>query len=586
MGDKKKLISILNRIDGRGYKAYLDLKGSYDFGFFSLFIDHVQRDPFASPSLLRVEVPEVSFPSNLYESSVRTIALEDYIARAFRNGIKKFAGERKGSGKSGILGVDSGGQEILQRSCVNINSQSLEIRFQLGLPARGRRILGNEAQRIILKFIPKIAASSCLYENLESNEVTRHVQSFEDADNIRSQLMNHNLVAFIKDGSILPRESGISDKPLINAVPFKSPSSLKVSFETPHQGTVTGMGIPEGVSLIVGGGYHGKSTLLRALELGVYNHIPGDGREVVITREDAVKIRAEDGRSIEKVDLSSFIHHPPGIGDTSDFSTDNASGSTSQAANIIEALESDSKLLMFDEDTSATNFMIRDERMQRLVSKDKEPITPFIDRVQELYQDEGVSTILVMGGSGDYFQAANTIIMMDHYQPYDVTSEAKKIAKELPMNRMTETIEKFHYNPRFPHPKSIKPYKGKRLKLDSRGTSSMFIGSEIVDLSHVEQLVDSSQTRAISYALYLISHNRDHFPNHSENPNLTIQEVLNHLETILNQKGLDYLAPPRRSRPHNLARPRKYEIAAAINRLRTIVMETCANQKKSNDYNK
>lgn len=580
MADKEKLISILKRIDGRGYKAYLDLKGSYDFGLFSLIIDHVQRDPFASPSLLRVEVYENSFPAELYQSNVRKVALEDYISRAFRRGIRRFTDNRRGSGKSGIIHIDAGNQEILQRSSVNISPDMLEIRFQVGLPARGRRIMGFEAQKILMKILPEIISYSCFYENLASDELTSHIQSFEDAEYLRSKLKELGLVAFIADGAILPRESGVSDRPLQNAVPFKSPPSLQVAMETVQKCSVVGMGIPEGVTLIVGGGYHGKSTLLRAVELGVYNHLPGDGRELVITREDAVKIRAEDGRRVEKVDVSSFIHHPPGIGNTSRFSTENASGSTSQAANIIEALEAGSNLFLFDEDTSATNFMIRDERMQRLVSKDKEPITPFIDRVSELYSEHGVSSVLVMGGSGDYFQKADTVIMMDHYQPHNVTLEAKKVAKEMPLNRETESKGKFHYLQRYPRPESIKPYKGKKLKLDSRGVSNLIIGPETIDLSQVEQLVESSQTRAIGYALHEFHKNYMQIADvHSSKEagkkgNIKIVNVLDYLENCINREGLDFLAPPGRNRPHNLARPRRYEIAATLNRLRTLTVNS------------
>jgi len=566
MQDKEKLNSILKRIDGRGYKAYLDLKGNYDFGLFSLTIKHVQRDPFASPSLLQINVHDNSFPAELYENMTRKVALEDYISRAFRKGVFKFATSKRGSGKSGILHIDCGSQEILQRSSVNINEDTLELRFQLGLPARGRRIMGNEAQKILTQILPEIVSASCFYENLPAEEVDNHVKSFEDAEYLRSQLEVEGLVAFIADGSILPRESGVSSKPLPGAVTFKSPSSLRVSLKTIQDKVVTGMGIPEGVNLIVGGGYHGKSTLLRAVELGAYNHIPGDGRELVITRDDAVKIRAEDGRRVEKVDVKSFIHQPPGMGDTSRFSTENASGSTSQATNIIEALEAGSRLLLFDEDTSATNFMIRDERMQRLVSKDKEPITPFIDRVDELYQKQGVSTVLVMGGSGDYFQKADTVIMMDHYQPYNVTLEAQKVAREMPLKRKRESRGKFTYKERYPQPESIKPYKGKRLKLDSKGVNQLVIGPEFVDLSQVEQLVESSQTRAIAYSLYQFSKIRED----SLKMKPTVGEVLDYLENMMNQDGLDFLAPPGRLQPHNLSRPRRYEISAAMNRLRTL----------------
>jgi predicted ABC-class ATPase len=570
MEDKEKLNSILKRIDGRGYKAYLDLKGNYDFGLFSLSIIHVQRDPFASPSLLQVNVYDNSFPAELYENLPRKIALEDYISRAFLRGVFKLVTSKRGSGKSGILHIDCGNQEILQRSSVNISEDKLELRFQLGLPARGRRIMGYEAQKILIQILPKIVCASCFYENLPINDVNYHLKGFEDAEYLRSQLDEEGLVAFIADGSVLPRESGVSFKPLPGAVTFKSPGSLRVSLKTIHDEIVTGMGIPEGVSLIVGGGYHGKSTLLRAVEMGVYNHVPGDGRELVITRADAVKIRAEDGRRVEKVDVKSFIHHPPGMGDTSRFSTENASGSTSQATNIIEALEAGSRLLLFDEDTSATNFMIRDERMQRLVSKDKEPITPFIDRVDELYQEQGVSSVLVMGGSGDYFQKADTVIMMDHYQADNVTREARMVARQMPLKRERESVGEFSYRDRYPDPESIKPEKGRRLKLDSKGVSTLIIGPEFVDLSQVEQLVESSQTRAIGYALYQFSISRE--DSFKRKPNMG--EVLDYLENRINQEGLDFLAPPGRKQPHNLSRPRRYEIAAAMNRLRTFNVDS------------
>lgn len=569
MEDKEKLTSILKRIDGRGYKTYMDLKGIYDFHLYSLKIKHVQRDPFASPSLLQVNVYDNSFPAELYENRNRKIALEDYISRVFKKGIYNLITSRRGSGKSGILHIDCGNQEIIQRSSVNIREDKLELRFQLGLPARGRKIMGNEAQKILIRILPEIIFASCFYLNLPAEEVANHVQSYEDAEYLRGQLEEEGLVAFIADGSILPRQSGVSSKPLPGAITFKSPNSLRISLKTSRNEFISGMGIPEGVSLIVGGGYHGKSTLLKAVELGVYNHIPGDGRELVITREDAVKIRAEDGRRVEKVDVESFIRNPPGMGDTSKFSTDNASGSTSQAANIMEALEAGSRLLLFDEDTSASNFMIRDERMQRLVSPDKEPITPFIDRVDELYQEEGISSVLIMGGSGDYFQKADTVVMMDHYQPQNVTQEARKIAKEMPLNRRRESQGSFSFRMRYPQPDSINPLKGKRLKLDSKGVNQLLIGPEFVDLSQVEQLVESSQTRAIGYAIYQFSQNMKDFLKRKPD----MREILNNLENKMNREGLDFLAPPGRSQPHNISRPRRYEISAAMNRLQTLKVD-------------
>ena len=569
MKDKKELKKILKRIDGKGYKAYNDISGSYDFEFFTLHVDHVQRDPFAGPSLLRVVVDERSlFPLEILENHQQRVVVSDFIARAFNDSIKKHATGRSGSGKSGVIQIDSGGQEILERSCVHINPEKLELRFSIGLPARGRRVMGAEASRILLDTLPLLVEDSCFYNNLNSARLKKEVELHLDANFLRGLLKDMGLVAFVGDGSILPRESGVSDKPLKNAVPFKSPESLSVTIKTPHHGPVTGMGIPMGVTLIVGGGYHGKSTLLQALERGVYNHQYGDGRELVVTDPTAMKIRAEDGRRIERVDISSFIHNPPMEKNTAEFSTENASGSTSQAANIIEALEVGTNLMLFDEDTSATNFMIRDERMQRLVSRDKEPITPFIDRVRELYEEHNTSTVMVMGGSGDYFEVADTVVMMDNYLPKDVTHNAMQVKKEFPLNRMMEVNFKFHFKKRCPVSEGVKPFKGRKLKLDVRGRSNILIGVENIDLSQVEQLMDKSQTRAIAYAINYAATN---FMDGSR----SMEEIVRMVETEIERNGLDILAPKGRKYPNNLAKPRIFELAAALNRLRTFRTKKC-----------
>ena len=562
MKQSKELHKILQRIDGRSYNAYNDIKGIYDFEFFNLHIEHVQRDPFAGPSLLRVIVDErAQFPPEIITSKDQRIVVSDFIARVFNSSIRKHGNIRGGSGKSGVIQIDSGGQEVLERSCVNIMPGKLEIRFSIGLPARGRRIKGLEASRMLGAVIPRIVRDSCFYKNLDSEHLTEEVELYEDANFLRQKIKELRLVSFIRDGSILPRESGISEKQLKNAVQFKTPESLLVTIDTPNNGPITGMGIPMGVTLIVGGGYHGKSTLLQAVERGVYNHILGDGREWVVTDPTAVKIRAEDGRRIENVDISSFIHNPPMDKNTVEFKTENASGSTSQAANIVESLEAGTELLLFDEDTSATNFMIRDERMQRLVSKDKEPITPFIDRVQEIYSEYNTSTVIVMGGSGDYFEVADTVVMMDNYKPEDATEEAMKIKNELPINRKREVNTKFKFNERYPEAESVKPYKGRKLKLDVRGRHTILLGVESIDLLQVEQLMDKSQTRAIAYA---INHARTYMDGkHSMN------DVMGMIEQDIDRNGLDIVAPSGRRYPHNLARPRIFEFIAALNRLRT-----------------
>jgi predicted ABC-class ATPase len=322
------------------------------------------------------------------------------------------------------------------------------------------------------------------------------------------------------------------------------------------------MGIPRGVTLIVGGGYHGKSTLLAAIERGVYNHIPGDGREFVVTDAAAVKVRAEDGRRIAGVDISPFIANLPFGIDTRSFTTDNASGSTSQAANIIEALEAGARVLLVDEDTAATNFMIRDHRMQELIAKEHEPITPFIDKVRLLYQDYGVSTILVMGGSGDYFDVADTVIAMENYRPWDATERAKEIARKYAAERRPEGGERFgSITPRIPLPDSLDPSKGRReVSLKARGLKTILFGREEIDLSAVEQLVDDSQVRAIAQALYYA---REKYMDGRR----TMKEILDAVMRDIDEQGLDVLDPRRMG---DYARFRRFELAAALNRLRTL----------------
>ncbi len=564
----QRLKSILRRIDGKGYKAYKDLTGNYRFSCFELSVDHVQGDPFASPSRLsaRIALEDAGFPEEYFISKVRKFALGDFLTRRFLHLAKTTLRNTRGSGKSGLISIDCGRQEILPRNSVVVTPAFIEIRFVVGLPAAGRRILGNEALLMLCDEVPRLLRETLFYSSLDARALKKHVEVAEDQEVIRGKLRQKGLVGFVANNSMLPRASGVDPAPMRHGVvPFVSPASLQVEMETPNRGNVLGMGIPEGITLIVGGGYHGKSTLLKCLEHGIYNHIPGDGREYVVTVPNAVKIRAEDGRSIVGVDISPFINNLPGNRATDFFSTTNASGSTSQAANIIEALEAGCELLLVDEDTSATNFMIRDQRMQYLVSKDKEPITPFIDKVRQLYTDYGVSTVLVMGGSGDYLDVADTVILMDNYLPYDVTEHARDIARKFPTNRKIEGGESFGtLRKRIPAADGFSARKGaRRYKIDARGLHTLIYGVNTVDLSGLEQLVDVAQTRAIGYAILKWSEAQ-------REKSDTIFSGLEKVMKLVDEKGLDAILPYKAG---NLAYPRLLEIAAAINRFRNLVIE-------------
>ncbi len=564
---QKDLTHILNRIDGKGYKAYKDLQGTYQFDDFTLFIDYVQGDPFASPSRIRVRVDmaRTGIPQGLFSVKVRKTALEDFFTRQIAAAIHRMSSKVMGTGKSGLISIIRCGQEIMERTSVVITEAYIEARLSIGLPARGRTVLGKQAQKMFTQQLAEIVGKGMLYRSIDGAKAKKHVELAEDQETLRSMLKDRGLVAFVANGSILPRESGVSDRPLKggHVIVFQSPQSLEVSVELPHAGTVKGMGIRQGVTLIVGGGYHGKSTLLKAVERGIYNHIPGDGREYVITVNNAVKIRAEDGRFVENVDISPFINNLPSKQNTRRFSTLNASGSTSQAANISEAIEAQTELLLLDEDTCATNFMIRDARMQRLVHSEKEPITPFIDRVKQLYNCLDISTLLVIGGAGDYFDVADTVILMDEYVPYEQTEQAKQIAGQFPAQRMVTGRDTFEIClQRVPLPVGFE-IQSRKEKVKSKGTLSILYGYHEIDLQDVEQLVDSSQTNAIGLIMQYIK--KKYVDGQG-----TLSEILQKVYDDMERYGLDVIAPFQGQHPGDYAMPRIQETFAAINRLRTL----------------
>ena len=399
MQTSNDLKNLLARIDRRGYPAYKDTRGSYQFPGYVLSIDHVQGDPFAAPSKVSIHVGgrQAGFPKELYRLPCQRIALQDALIRRFGRLAGQASFQAKGSGHSGLISISRCGQEVLERTACQLDPStgSITLRLEVGFPANGRTINARELEKILFDLLPRCVESSLIYRNLDKSRLQAIADLAEDQQAIRNLLPQLGLCAFVADGSILPRASGVSSLPMKDAVPFRSPQELSVTLDLPHREKLTGMGIRQGVTLIVGGGYHGKSTLLKALELGVYNHIAGDGREYVITDESAVKLRSEDGRSICRTDISMFINDLPNGKNTTAFSTEDASGSTSQAANVVEALEAGTSLLLIDEDTSATNFMVRDELMQRVIHRDMEPITPFLDRVRELYENHGVSLSLI-----------------------------------------------------------------------------------------------------------------------------------------------------------------------------------------------
>lgn len=557
------LKELLKRIDHKSYPAYKDTTGRYQFPGYVLSIDHVQGDPFAAPSKVSIYLcgKEAGFPKELFDTKWKRIALQDMILRLFYRQVDHYSFQAKGSGKSGLMSVSRCGQEILERSDCQIEEESgdLHFRMEIGFPASGRTIQARELEKIFFEFLPECVRKSLLYTSLDKRKWKKNAELSEDQQAIREELKKRNLVAFIANGSILPRESGVSKHPMKEAIKFQSPPSMEVTFSLPFYGEIKGMGIARGITLIVGGGYHGKSTLLEALELGVYNHIEGDGREYVITDPTAIKIRAEDGRSVKNVDISMFINGLPNGKNTKSFYTEDASGSTSQAANVIEGIETGSRLLLIDEDTSATNFMIRDELMQRVVRRDAEPIIPFIDRIQELSEQYGISTILVAGSSGSYFHKADCIIQMNRYRPEEITTFAKEEAEKFPISTEAVPIYKMTEFQRIVQ--RDRDWKEKdRIKIKTMGRDGLSINRENVDLRYVEQIVDIGQVNALGYLILYAQKNLF-------DGKRSIREVVHILEQVIETKGLagicegSYL-------PSSLAMPRTQEIFACFNRVR------------------
>lgn len=559
------LRNLLRQIDHKGYPAYKDTRGCYTFGTWQLSIDHVQGDPFAAPSKVSVRVAgkQAGFPAELYRNSYQRIALQDYLLRQFGRQLEKLSFRAKGSGKSGMLAMSRPGQEVLERTASQIEPETgnLTVRFEVGFPANGRTVNAKELEKIFFELLPECVEQTLFAKALDMKKVRQAVFLAEDQQYIREQLKAQGLVAFVADGSILPRESGVSGRPMRDAVPFVTPPSLKVTMELPHRGTITGMGIKKGITLIVGGGYHGKSTLLKALELGVYNHIAGDGREYVICDETAMKMRAEDGRSIRKVDISMFIRNLPNGKNTEAFSTEDASGSTSQAANVVEAMEAGCMTLLMDEDTSATNFMIRDELMQRVVNRESEPIIPFIDRVEELFRVYGISTILVAGSSGAYFHKADCILQMKQYEPVDITELAKNEAAAYPIVTAPEKEHRAPEENRVAKP-DMSLRNDDRMKLKVMGKDGFSFNRETVDLRYVEQLTDTEQLAALAY---LLKYAELHLFDGKKN----LKEVVEKLEQKLMTEGLAAVCESSYV-PTGLAMPRKQEIFACINRYRKL----------------
>ncbi|HIF5540533.1 TPA: P-loop domain-containing protein [Vibrio parahaemolyticus] len=541
-----QLTATLKKIEKQNYRAYQQIKGQYDFTDFTLFIDHVQGDPYASASRFRAtrawSLTGLEWLKD--ESPAFQRAARDFIARSF----EQFAKQEN------TVSIALNGQTVLDSTAVLFTEEGIELRFRVNLPAEGRSVLGKKANNILTFHLPKFIRRATLERELDKEAMVKHCQVVEDQSALREQLEAHNLVAFVANGSVLPRIAGNCDLPMKEAVEFTAPESLQVTLHAPNKGYVTGLGIPKGITLIVGGGFHGKSTLLNAIERSIYDHIPGDGREYIVTDQKAMKIRAEDGRCVHHLNLSNYINHLPMGKDTADFSTQDASGSTSQAAWLQESIEAGATSLLIDEDTSATNFMIRDERMQALVAKGDEPITPLVDRIGQLRDELDISTIIVMGGSGNYLDVANTVIQMHDYQAVDVTEKAKQVIAQHPTQRHNESEESLQtFRPRALNRVALMNIlTDGKFRVSAKGKDSLRFGKEFTDLSALEQIESADEVNAIGWLWFQLAQ----LPGWCNNPAKDIEEMLS---------GEWHASLPKQG---DLAKPRTLDVMAALNRMR------------------
>lgn len=538
------LDDMLREMHGAGYGRYRALRGRWRFDGFTLDIDRVQADPFAPPSRLTITLDAAcaAIPTDQWRPAPRARALADWFARGLRRALA-------GTG----FEVDAGGQVVLDRSACEVRGGRVVARVGLRMPAHGRRIDGHAARRLLIDRLPQAVNGALRWPSQDTPAVLAYLDSVEDTAAARRLLTEHDLVAFVADGAVLPRASGADQRPLRDgAVPFTSPASLRTTLTLPHRGPVTGMGLRTGMTLIVGGAFHGKSTLLRALQAGIYDHVPGDGRELVVTRGDAVKIRAEEGRAVQRVDISSFVGPLPGGARTDDFSTPDASGSTSQAAAICEAYEAGGRLLLIDEDTAATNLMFCDPRMRALVPQAKEPLTPLV-RLAESMAAHGVSTVLVMGGCGDYFTVADRVLMLDEYRCHDVSARAAELAgpaDSAPFHPPARRV-----------PRPVVAARAGRRKIARRGVDRLVFGADEIDVRGLEQIVDPGQVTGIGLALARLSDAR------YLDGERSLSDALDALQTELGDHGTAALGG---SRAGDFVVPRRYEIAAALGRLRSL----------------
>lgn len=559
MGDALRDLDTLRRflplLDDRHEGSYKLLAGEYDYGEFILIVEHIPDEPSRQPARLRARMRRETarFPYDVFNTRSRETGARDFLARAFSDAAGRAPSERRGV-RAGRIAIDRPGRELLESSAVVVSNEIIEVRFTVELPVRRGRIPSDMVSELFLATIPAVIRSSLIFKNVDGERLADFIETNERADMIRAQLEERGLVAFIADGSLLPGKWREGE----TLTPFHAPEELAVTFDLPNGRTVRGMGIPKGITLVAGGTGSGKSTLLRAIELGVYNHIPGDGRELAVTIADAVGVRTEEGRRIENVDVSPFFDPAGGV-DTRRYCARWASSSFSYAANVMEALEIGASILVIDDDMTPAGLVTRDARIQALVPSDSEPAATLIDLLPAFRDDLGVSSVIAVN-SGDFFDIADTVILMEGFLPGDATTRAKVISGEPKSKRTPKRLKISAPTPRTPLANSLEPEKntaGESLRPQGKGFIQY--GDEFIDCSRLPQLASGSQERAIARGIALVYRLMDSSASLEE----AVGKVMERVRTV----GLDTLSGRLMG---DLAMFRAHELAAAVNRMKNL----------------
>lgn len=572
----KALYQKIRSLQGKNYGLYKSLADrSWDFGDFVLEFLHVQGDPYAPASrvMIKASLLMLGFPSEWGGSFERRLALSDYLYRRLSALVRE-----KYPDRDAAVVFDTAGPEMLVRNALWVDNGELRACLQVRLPGDGRKIQAEAAAEILTMVLPDLV-SAALYNSGESKkdgvepELVEHYRVLAERKEILSQLEERGLCAFVPDGAVLPRASGLSELPMEGAVPFAAPEEMAVMLVANGR-EIRGMGIPKGITVISGGAFHGKSTLLQALTKSVYPHIPGDGREGIVVSESAVRVGVEDGRSVRGTDLSQFVRDLPGGISTKNFTTACASGSTSEAANLMEAMEAGSDVFLIDEDSSAVNFLIRDVRVRKLLGDDREPLIPLTDRIREI---KGRSFILVAGACGDFLDLADNIIVMASYKAECARINGKnvaaglgdgavKVASGLPAFVEPECRDFAEYvKPLLP---SLRPASAveRQVKVKISGDTLLQIGFLVSDTSKAGALVDKQQRFGAGFMLLNLCQNAaSNNDADGESAKATIMERINALCEKIKNVGFRNL-PQGLSREMSLPRP--IDIACVLYRLR------------------